>query len=197
MDLAWPRRMLWRRRGAWLWPAFAAATVADAAIGHGLPLTGEGEALAAAVVVGLVLNLVAIVVLSWPLGALVRRARPDMPTIVARDYAGTIAVMAIAVLLLAGGLVHHASVVHDRNAMRDATVRAQAFIGDQAPAEFRSNLEWVSMFAIEPGSLYRACVPGRQTGRTYCVIVDERRPFATSVRFGGYEPNSLFSEGVN
>jgi hypothetical protein len=29
------------------------------------------------------------------------------------------------------------------------------------------------------------------------VVVDESQPFARSVRFGGYEPNSLFGEGVN
>jgi hypothetical protein len=29
------------------------------------------------------------------------------------------------------------------------------------------------------------------------VIVDTTAPFARSVRFGGYEPNSAFSTGVN
>jgi hypothetical protein len=39
-------------------------------------------------------------------------------------------------------------------------------------------------------------VPSARTGRTYCVIVNTRAPFARSVTFDGYEPNSVFSEGV-
>ena len=55
MDAAWLARMRWRRRGAWLWPTFAAALVADALIGHALPPAGESQTLeharAAAIIV--------------------------------------------------------------------------------------------------------------------------------------------------
>jgi hypothetical protein len=188
--------MRWRRRGAWLWPVFIAATATDAVVGTLLPMTGESEAVVGAGLVGLVLNVIGVILLSRPVGMLVRRLRPDMPMIVARDYGGTAVVCVIAVLLAAAGLAHRHAVTRDRSAMRDATARAQAFIGDRAPAEFRRNVKWVSMFAIQPGTLYRACVPGQQDGRTYCVIVDEQMPLARSVRFSGYEPNSLFSEGA-
>ena len=43
MDGAWVARARWRRRGAWLWPAFAAFTIADAVIGHELPPAGDAE----------------------------------------------------------------------------------------------------------------------------------------------------------
>ena len=43
--------------------------------------------------------------------------------------------------------------------MRDATARAQAWIGDRAPAEFRRNVEELDTYAIQPGSVYRTCVP--------------------------------------
>ena len=98
--------------------------------------------------------------------------------------------------LLAAGLIHHPTIVQHRRAMRDAIVRAQAWIGDRAPAEFRRNVQWVSTFTIEPGHLFRTCVPSDRRARTYCVIVDTALPFARSVRFAGYEPNSVFSEGV-
>jgi hypothetical protein len=197
MDAAWPRRMRWRRAGAWMWPAFIAATVADAIIGNRLPPTGDSEALVAAGLAGLVLNVIGVILLRRPLGALLRRRRPDLPRVVAADYAGTTVVTGIAALLLLAGLLHHSNVMSNRRAMQDAIKRAQAFIGDRAPDEFRRNLEYVSTFAIQPGSLYRACVPSIKTARTYCVIVDTHKPFASSVRFGGYEPNSTFSEGVN
>jgi hypothetical protein len=197
MDAVWLGRLRWRRRGAWLWPAFIAATLADAALGHALPPAGDAESMAGAAVVGLVLNLIAVILLSRPLSTMLRRRRGDLPTVVARDYAGTTAIAAVTLVLATAGLVHHATVMSDRSAERDAIARAQAWIGDRAPAEFRDHVAYVSTFAIQPGRIYRECVPGARTARTYCVIVDERRPFSSSVRFGGYEPNSLFSEGVN
>ena len=122
--------------------------------------------------------------------------RSDLPNIVARDYGGTTAIAAVTLAILILGLTNHASVMNDQAAKRDAITRAQAWIGARAPQEFRRNLAYVSTFAIEPGRIYRECVPSTRTRRTYCVIVDESRPFPSSVRFGGYEPNSLFSQGV-
>jgi hypothetical protein len=197
MDAVWLGRLRWRRRGAWLWPAFVAATVADAAIGYALPATGDAESFAGAGVVALFLNLIAVILLSRPLGMALRRWwRKDLPNIVARDYGGTAAVAAITLATLALGLINHASVMNDRAAKKDAITRAQAWIGARAPQEFRQNVAYVSTFAIEPGRIFRECVPSARTRRTYCVIVDEGRPFPSSVRFGGYEPNSLFSQGV-
>lgn len=196
MEAAWPRRLLWRRRGAWLWPVFIFATALDAVIGTVLPMSGQREAIVGAGLAGLLLNVIGVILLSRPLGMVVRRLRPDMPVIVARDYAGTVVVCTVAALLAIAGLLHRDAVAHEQTAMRDARARAQAFIGDRAPAEFRANVQSVSMFTIQTGRLYRACVSGLQDGRTYCVIVDEATPFARSVRFGGYEPNWLFSEGV-
>ncbi len=197
MDGAWPRRMLWRRRGAWMWPAFLVAVVADAVIGHALPPSGDSETAVAAAMAGLVLNTLGVIVLSLPLAAIIRRRRRDLPKIVARDYAGTAIVTAVTVGILAVGLSHHGTVVRDASAQRDAIVRAQAYIGDRAPDVFRRNLEWVSVYAIQPGSIYRACVPSLDGQRTYCVIVNTQLPLAQSVTFSGYEPNSLFSEGTN
>jgi hypothetical protein len=196
MESGWWGRMRWRRRGAWMWPAFAAAVLTDAVIGHLLPSSGETETLIGAALGALVLNLIGVVLLSWPLGLVVRRFRADLPKLVARNYAGTLVVGAVTAVLLAVGLVHHASVIADQRAMRDAISRAQAWIGDRAPARFRRDVQFVSAFAIQPGSVYRACVPSADGRQTYCVIVNTRAPFPRGVSFGGYEPNDAFSEGV-
>lgn len=197
MERGWLHRLRWRRRGAWLWPVFVAAVAVDAVAGHLRPAAGDTESIAAAALAGLALNLLAVLLLSRPLGALLRRVRPDLPAAVARNYAGTSVVLAVTLVLIAAGLVHHGSVVANQNAMRDATVRAQAWIGDRAPTEFRRNVRLSDTFAIQPGSIYRTCVPGERGIRTYCVIVKTQLPFARSVRFAGYEPNSVFAEGVN
>ncbi len=195
MDGAWLARMRWRWRGALLWPAFVAATVADAAIGHSLPPAGDTQSLVAAALLGFVLNVIALVLLSRPFGVALRLAQPELPVVVARDYAGTLAVTLVSAALLAVGLVHRDSVVGDQHAMQDAIQRAQAWIGDRAPAEFASNVEHTNTYAIEHG-LYRTCVPSVVRARSYCVIVDTSVPFPRGVRFAGYEPNSEFAAGT-
>jgi hypothetical protein len=197
MDGAWLRRMRWRRRGAWLWPAFVALTVVDAVIGNLLPSSGQTETVLGAGLAALVVNLLAVVLLARPLGAALRRVRGDLPAIVARDYAGTVALVAISAALLVAGLVHRGTILAQQRTMRDAIVRAQAWIGDRAPAEFRRNLEFVSTFAIQPGSIYRTCVPSDDGRRSFCVIVKTYLPLAQSVSFAGYEPNSVFAQGAS
>jgi hypothetical protein len=190
-------RLRWRRRGAWLWPAFALLTLVDAAIGHLLPPVGETQTIISAALVACFFNLIGVLLLSRPVGALIRKRRPDLPPLIARDYAGTAVIACISALILLVGVLHQSNVTADKRSMQDATARAQAWIGARAPTPFRTNLASVTVFTIQPGSIYRACVPNEQRSRTYCVIVNTHMPFERSVRFDGYEPNSLFAVGVN
>jgi hypothetical protein len=196
MDGASLHRLRWRLRGAWLWPAFVALTIADAVVGHMLPPAGDGQSVVSAALVALVLNLIAVILLSRPLGAVLRRSRGDLPGIVARDYAGTTVIVVIALALLTAGLLHRSTLQAQRSTMDDAIKRAQAYIGDRAPAQFRRNLQFVDTFVIQQGSIYRTCVPSDDRKRTYCVIVNDKLPFARSVSFGGYEPNEIMSAGT-
>jgi hypothetical protein len=149
----------------------------------------------AAALLGCALNLGGVVLLSRPVGSLIRRACPDLPAVVARDYGGTIVLAAITVALLGAGVAHHSAVQAHRDAMREAIARAEAWIGDRAPAQFRRGLGSMTVFAIQPGRIYRACVRGAGTTRTYCVVVDDGLPFASSVRPAGSEPNSGLATG--
>lgn len=175
---------------------FSAMTAIEAVIGNALPPSGETETLPAALLAALFFNLIAVVLLGRPLGWLIRRLRRDLPAIVARDYGGTLLLGCVGAALLAAGVLHHPTVLSHRDAMSDAIVRAQAFIGDRAPAEFRVNVRFESTVSIEPGSMYRTCVPSVNRRRTYCVIVRVNLPLRRSVVPAGYEPNSsLFPRG--
>lgn len=196
MDGAWLARARWRRRGAWLWPTFIAATVVDGVIGNSLPPAGESQSVVGAALVACFINLMAIVLLSPLAGALLRRRRSDMPKIVARDYGGTLALVAVTAILLLAGLIHRPSVNAHAQAQRDAVARAEAWIGAQAPDEFRRHMATVNVYAIEPGRIYRVCMPSAVRARTYCVVVKNWMPFARSVTFDGYEPNSVFAAGA-
>jgi hypothetical protein len=44
--------------------------------------------------------------------------------------------------------------------------------------------------------MYRMCVPSVDGRHSYCVVVNTNLPVQRSVRFAGYEPNSVFSEGT-
>jgi hypothetical protein len=189
-------RLRWRRAGAWLWPSFVVFTIVDAAIGHALPPAGSTESLVAAALLALVLNLLGVLFLSRPLGWALRRVRPDLPGVVARDYGGTVVVLALTATLLLAGVVHRPSIQASNRAMQDAIARAQAWIGDRAPDQFRRNLQVVSLFAIQAGTIYRACVPNVENTKSYCVIVDRSKPFDQSVSFSGYEPNATLASGA-
>ena len=196
MESAWLHRARWRWRGALLWPTFVLAVIADGLIARLRPFLGDGQSFSGGVLAGMIVNLLAVVLLARPAGMLLRRWRRDMPAEIARNYGGALVVVLITAGMLAAGLVHHAGIVSRRRMLSDAVVRAQAFIGANAPAQFRVNVSHTDTFTIQPGVLYRTCVPSRDGTRYYCVIVKPRLPLARSVVPDGSEPNAVFSEGV-
>jgi hypothetical protein len=203
MDSAWLSRtraryirMRWRRSGAWLWPAFVVFTILDAAIGNALPPSGGAESIAGAALLALVANLLGVILLSRPLGWVIGRFRRDLPGVVARDYGGTLVVVAVTVILLTVGLVHRPQIRARQEAMEDAVARAQAWIGDRAPPEFRRNLGAISVLTIQADTIYRACVVSVSRERSYCVVVNRSLPFPSSVTFSGSEPNSALAAGT-
>jgi hypothetical protein len=190
-------RFRWRRRGAWMWPAFIALTVLDAVIGAALPPSGDGwDPVGAFLVAGFV-NLVAIVALSVPVRVVLLRRRPDLPKLIAGDYAGTTTMLAFTALLLVIGVLHQPGLHSDRRAMQDAIKRAQAYIGDHASNAIAGNVQHVSTYTIQPGSIYRVCVPSLSGNADYCVVVRENLPFAQSVKPDGTESNAYFGLGYN
>jgi hypothetical protein len=190
-------RLRWRRAGAWLWPAFIAFTLADAVIGHSLPPAGSGESLTAAGLLGLVLNLLGVLLLSRPIAWGLRRVRRDLPGVVARDYGGTLVVLALTATIVLLGILHRPAMAASQRDRQDAIARAQSWIGDRAPDEFRRDLQVVSLLTIQAGTIYRACVPNLQNTKNYCVIVDRSKPLDQSVRFSGYEPNATLASGTD
>lgn len=197
MDGAWLARARWRSRGAWMWPTFVVLGIADGVLAHALPVAGQTQTVLGGIVLGLFVNLLCIVLLARPVGVLLRRRRRDLPAAIARNYAGTACLVLVTAGFTALGIAHHSTIVSNRSAMRDAVTRASAYIGSRAPAAFRADASRTDTFAIQPGSIYRTCVPNLQATRTYCVIVRDKLPFASSVTPDGYEPNAVFSLGVN
>ena len=197
MDAARPLvRLRWRLRGAWLWPTFVILTVADAVIVHALPLTGDGASFVGSWLLGVVVSLLAIVVLGPPLGFAVRRLRPDMPRLIARNYAGALITLAVTIVMLAVGLAHRDVVRADLAALQDASARAEMYIGAHAPAEFQRDLLRLDTYEVLPPEVYRSCAANPTRTRFYCVVVKRYLPFGKSVHYNGSEPNAVLSQGT-
>lgn len=196
MERLWASRLRWRLRGAWLAPLVAVLTVADALLIHFRPLAGEGRtALAGALLLAAFLNLVAVAALA-PLGGLaLRRLRPDLPAIVARDRAGVALVVLVTAIVAAAGQLHHGEVERNADALADAHARAVAWIGAHAPPRFRRHVALADTIAVVPGSLHRTCVTDPRGGRSWCVVVRSDVPFPGGVRYAGGESNATFQDG--
>lgn len=194
-------RFRWRLRGAWMWPTFIVLTVVDGLLIHWRPVAGDHGSLVGGWLIGVFASLIAMILLSPLLSHAIRRIRSDMPKVVSRDYAGTITTVAVTLTILALGLAHHGVTVADAAALQDASARAEAYIGEHAPARFRQDLTHLDAYELEPPRIYRICAAADTSTNGgvswYCVVVDRDKPFGQSVSFAGHEPNGLLSQGTS
>jgi hypothetical protein len=190
VERVWHRRLRWRLRGAWQWPAFVVLTVVDGVLLVVLPFTGDGSELVAGLLIAGFANLFAVAVLAPLAGAAVRRRRPDLPRLIARDYAGAWLLVGLSVLLLAGGLLHRPAVVDARADEQAVAAGVHDYVIAQAPA-YRDGLGTVDAMQLEP-DLYRACVPGEDPNRWLCLFVSTDQRPAGITRDPDQAPNSAY-----
>lgn len=166
------RRLRWRRRGAWLWPTFALATVADVVLLHVLPIAGDGGTdLVPAFLLAGCINVVAIAALGGIGGWLLRRRRPDLPKVVADDRAGTTLVLLVSVMFAGLGLAHRPALRAHEDDVRAQSLAAHEWFADQAPPAYRRHLALLNSLQVAP-ELYRTCVPGDDPDRWLCIYLD-------------------------
>jgi len=179
-----------RLRGAWMWPTFIAAIVADALIGHAYPSLYNSESVVAAGLFGAVASLILIAVTVPASGWLLRRLRPDLPKVVARDYTGTTTILTVTLILLIAGLGNRNAVAAANRDFHAAEARGISYIERHAPPQWRDESRTAQIFGIQPPQIYRVCV--QDLLRVfYCVIVNER-----SVRYAGHESPVRFADGL-
>jgi hypothetical protein len=163
-------RLRWRMRGAWMWPAFLACTVGDGLLLHELPVWGDGMPVVPALLFCGFVNLVVVAVVAPGVGRLLRRRRrPDLPQLVANDYAGTALIGGVSALLVLGGVLHHPAVAAHRRAFQAQAAAARNYLLAAAPARLHARLSDADTLKLTDG-LYRTCVPERPR-RAFCVLV--------------------------
>ncbi len=194
VESVWWPRLRWRMRGAYQWPVFALLTAADAVLMRVLPFHGDGPDALGAVLLAGFYNL-ALVGLAAPLvGRLLRRRRPDLPRLVANDYAGTWLLAIGAAVLLAAGLAHRSDTAAARASERAVSAAVHDYVVAQAP-DWRGGLARTDAILLEPG-LYRACVPGPDPRRALCLIVRTTQHPAGVTRDTEQTPNALYRGGA-
>lgn len=176
MERLWLRRMRWRMRGAWQWPAFIVLTIVDGLLIHALPLAGDGTSVVAGVLLAGFFNLFAVAVLAPIAGLVLRRRRRDLPRIVASDYAGTALLLCVTAVLLAFGLAHRPSIQAGERAMAAQADAVRGYVLSQAARPYRLGLADANTWRIED-DLFRTCVPAHGSTRWLCLMVDtSQRP---------------------
>ncbi|MFN8131682.1 MAG: hypothetical protein U0R70_09050 [Solirubrobacteraceae bacterium] len=171
MEHLWTSRLRWRMRGAWMWPAFFGFTVAGALALHVLPITGDGTGIVPGLLLCGFINLIVVGVAAPLAGHLLRRRRPDLPLVVAGDYAGT-ALLALAFACIVGlGVAHRPDRLADEADLRAQFLAVRRFVLAGAPPAVQANLGRADAIRIDT-DLYRTCIPGRDPRRSYCLIVN-------------------------
>ena len=163
--------MRWRLRGAWLWPAFVVLTVVEMALLHWLPIAGEGTGFVPALLLAGCFNVIAIALFGGVGGRILRRARPDLPKVVADDYAGLAALALVGAAFVVAGLVHRPELIADREAFARQSMAVRLWVQANADDFSRAHVDSADSVQID-ADLYRTCVPGRDPRRYLCLIVD-------------------------
>ena len=122
----------------------------------------------------LVAGLVALAVLAVavrPAAAVLRRRRPDLPLVVARDYAACGLLAATTAVLVLAGVGHRPSVQAARRAFAAQSAAVRRYVLDLSPAVYRAHLGRADTLTLDV-AYYRTCVPGVDPGRALCLFID-------------------------
>jgi len=181
VESVWWPRLRWRMRGAWQWPAFGVLTLIDAVLLTRLPFYGDdgpGSLFAGVLVAGFA-NLLAVAVVGPLAGLRLRRRRPDLPKLIAADYASTVVLALICAGFAAAGLIHRPAVAAERADLAAVAASTHDFVLSDAPG-YRDGLASIDAMRVEE-DLYRSCVPGPDPQRWLCLFVttDQRPPGVT------------------
>lgn len=185
------RRLRWRLRGAWLWPTFVVATVLEMVLLHVLPVQGDSSGWVGALLAAGCLNLLAVVVIGGLGGLALRRRRPDLPKVVADDYAGTAALGLMAAIFVTAGLVNAPRIADRDDAFAQQSLAVRAWIASHGDDYARAHVAAADSIRIDE-DLYRTCVPARDPKRPLCLVVDTTTSPASVRRDRSREPNAGF-----
>jgi hypothetical protein len=179
-------------RGAWLWPAYFGLTAVDGVLITEMPPYGwTPPGLVGGLLLAGFANLALLAAVAPFAGRWLRRARPDLPRPIAFDYAGTVLVCALTLMIVAAGIAHRPAAAAERDDEAAMLAAVRAYVTAHAP-DWAPGLERVAVRSYAP-EVYRACVPGADPRRSLCLIVDTDRRPARVTRDDSMAPDGTLS----
>lgn len=200
----WTRRLRWRFRGAWQWPAFAVLTLVDGLIIHELSPTGADVDLFLGVILASFGNLFLVGVLApWLARRLVERQRRDEvatgvagpPAEVVHDRIGTAFLCVGAAALLISGLALQPVVVSETEATEQNAQVVQDYVEENATDEVRRNLGTANTIRLGEG-FFRTCIALDDRTQAFCLFVDVNDDPASVREDPNPVPNEEFEGGT-
>lgn len=176
----WPRRMRWRLRGAWQWPAYGVLTVLDAVILHELPPVRTGVDFIPALIVSSFANLFLIgAVAPWLANRLAQHERDQggngvplsVRVEVLKDRTAAILLALATVGIFASGLAARPLIVAETDDTQRNAELVEDYVAAEAPEEIQRNVDTANTLRLEEG-YFRTCVNYDDRTRAWCVFVD-------------------------
>ena len=174
----WARRLRWRFRGAWQWPTFVVATLADGLILHLLPPTGPDFDAVFGIFVATFVNLFLIgAVAPWLANRLHKRASQQpsalgaVPLEVVRDRTATALLIIGVGGLIAAGLGNREVVVSETKATEENGRLVRDYVERHGSAEVKRNVQTANAHRLEI-DYFRTCINLDDRTKAYCLFVD-------------------------
>jgi hypothetical protein len=183
-------RWRWRLRGAVMWPTFVVCLALDTFLLHRLPVSGSATTVGDAFVVAGFVNLAAVAVVGPLLALGLRRLRPDLPRVVARDYSGAVALLLACAAVLVAGLANRGTVAAAQRAFDAQALALRRYVTAHAPA-LRPNLPRADTVRLDT-ELFRTCVPAARPGTALCLFIDTSTSPPGVRRDSNSDPNAPY-----
>ena len=193
----WARRLRWRLRGAWVWPAFVVLTVGDGLIMHALPPVRTGVGVVPGVILASFANLILVGAMAPWLARRLRRRRSGsapLPYEVLVDRTATALLAAGAVGLVAAGLAARPTIVSETEATeKNAEIVREHVLAEHNPEVIR-NLDTANTIRLREG-YFRTCIAADDRTRAFCYFVDTKPEPPTIREDPSPVPNTEFLDG--
>jgi hypothetical protein len=186
------RRLRWKLRGAQLWPAFALVTLLEMPLLHWMPLAGGRTGFLAALLLAGSMNIIAVALLGGLGGVALRRRRPDLPKVVADNYAGTAALALVAVVFVVVGIAHRPAIAHEHAAFARQRLAVERWAVANGDAFTRAHVGAATTLLVDD-NLYRTCIPGPDPRRWTCLVIATSRSPARVTRDPNRESNASWN----
>jgi hypothetical protein len=206
----WTRRLLWRLRGAWQWPAFAVLTLVGGVLLDRLPPLGTVRMdLALGLIIATFGNLFLVGVVAPFLTRKLAQRPEQVPSDrpepradggvpaeveqeVLQDRVGTALLVAGVFGILVSGLANRPLTVSETEATEEVGRQMRAYVMRSGSEELRRNLETANTRRLDDG-YFRVCVARDDRRRHVCLFVDTNEDPTGVVRDRDARSNADFA----